>query len=366
MPKLSKISPFLVGFAALLLAALTMPVGKPGQFTASAPSLVVANQQINASYIAPLGVRRRYVDAPLTSFVHDGVRYWINSNSQQTALYRGGLDHPFQHLLWARPTPQVISDPTRSGGRFWITNLYQDPSGLLAFIHTEYGHMQGRTYKTGRGRVGLAWSADGQHFAYLGHILSPSGDPAEYNVQGVPYLIRGGYFYVYYKDQCERGNNAVARAPLNEVIAAARDGRLTPWRKYYHGDWASAGLGGACSAIRLADGIIHTDAAYSTYTHRYYLLTSRMNWRGGDTWIRLNESSDGVNWAPLGDIVRQPAAAVRTGYQYVSIVDVSGRDDAQVGRQFYVYSAKDLQTDVGAVYRWTIDLGSPPQRPPVG
>ncbi|HVZ99302.1 MAG TPA: hypothetical protein VG841_03185 [Caulobacterales bacterium] len=347
----------LLAAAAILAAAFAPRQDSRAAFTVSAPSAVVRQGDINSTYISYLDESRRYIDAPVTTFVRGGKRYWINSNAFETALYAGSLERPFQRLLWSRPTSEVISDPGRAGGAYWITNLYQADNGILAFVHTEFPRVEGRRYKSGRGRVGLAWSPDGERFTYLGHIIRPFDDPSPRNVQGVPYLIKDGFFYIYYKDACEGGNNAAARAPVRDVLAAAAARRITAWRKYFRGAWASPGAGGPCTAIRIADGIIHTDAARSTATGQYYFITSRTNANGQDTWIKLHASSDGVTWRELGVIAREPASRVRGGYQYVSIVDASGRDNASVGRQFYVYSAKDITAPAVAIYRWTVDLG---------
>ena len=237
-------------------------------------------------------------------------------------------------------------------------NTYQTGDGLLAFTHIEIpGAPINGTYNPGKGRIGLAWSTDmGSHFTYLGNIIVPHGDPVSTNVEGVPYIVKDGYFYVYYTDSCGAGNpsTAVARAPIADVLNAAKQGTTVPWAKYYQGAWNSPGIGGDCTLIGL-DGVSHTDAAYSTYTDKYYIVMSWMNWNNADTYLKLYESSDGISWTYKKTIVDAPASAVREGYQYVTIIDQSGSDNAVVGQKFYVYSGKDPYT-YPLVYRWLVDL----------
>ena len=41
----------------------------------------------------------------------------------------------------------------------------------------------------------------------------------------------------------------MARARLNDVLSAAKDGRVTAWSKYANGGWEQPGLGGASSDL---------------------------------------------------------------------------------------------------------------------
>ena len=282
------------------------------------------------------------------------------------AKVQGTLDAPFGNVIWNQLTSNVfnvppilpVADGTRRG--YWIVNTYQVQSGILAFVHVEVPNTRpDGSYDTGRSRIGLAWSTDnGDHFTYLGDILSPYTNPSTSNIQGSPYIVKDGYFYTYFTDDvCSwwESGNAVARAPVSDVISAAQEGRVTPWNKYFNGGWQSAGLGGNCSSVG-APGITHSDAAFSTYTGKYYLLTSRMNWGGQDTWLKLFESSDGVQWTHKKTIVQESATAVQRGYQYTMIVNLDGSDNGVVGRTFYVYGEKEAETASAAVYRWAIDL----------
>lgn len=346
---------------------------------ASDPITVVQTDQVNYVPVPWIAAgKARLIDAPLTTVTDGSTRYWFNVG---LAKFIGTLDRPFASLQWVRPQEQAFSDPNNAGlggpwkqqgsdwvyggEALWITNIYQIPDGILTFMHVETPRVVSGAYYTGHGRVGLAWSYDfGEHFAYLGDIIVPFGDPDNFNVQGVPYIIKNGYFYIYYDDNCSDGNKGVARAPVADVVMAAKNATTTQWKKYQNGSWDSPGLGGACNAISIEDGITHTDGAYSTYTGKYYLLLTSQDWGGNDTWIKLYESGDGINWSFARTIAEEPASALssgQAGYQYATIVDQSGSDNAVVGERFYVYSGFFQAGETSdTVLRWLVNLNGLP------
>ena len=333
--------------------------------TVGDPTLVVRHEDIDSTFIPwEPTVTHKIIDAPIVTFSITGHQYWLNSNYLKTTKYKGSIDHPFQILISQKPTEKVflgsqapLPHPNGLHPGYWIVNTYTNSDGILAIVHKEYPKITNGHYETGHTRIGLAWSKDnGEHFKYLGDILKPNTDPDNWNIEGAPFLIKEGYMYVYYKDFCIDGGMAIARALLIEVITAAKRGGVTTWKKYHNGSWSGNGLGGLCSRINIEDGITHTDAASSTYNGNHYIVLSMMNWNRSDTWIKLYESSDLLNWHFVKTIVQEPANAVLEGYQYVSIVDASGSDNGTIGQRFYVYAAKEPTKDA-LVYRWTIDLG---------
>jgi hypothetical protein len=319
------------------------------------------------------GLRPKIIDSPLTTFVSGGKRYWFNSRSLAQTKYQGSLSVPFQNFLWSKESHLFFSDPqnklggpytkindlnwTYGGGAPWIVNLYQAAdTELLAFIHIEQGALVNGNYSTGASSLGLAYSNNaGESFIYLGNIIEYQRLRDEYNMQGVPYFIKDGYFYIYYHDLCPGAATTVARAPVTEVMQAARRGNVSSWKKYNLGTWDSNGLGGACTKVNIETGIDHTDAMYSTHTGKYYLLLSRAGNSLLSTWIKLYESTDGINWTFIKNIVEE-LNTVEGGYQYVSVVDSTGRDNSQVGESFFVYSAKNIRN--ASVYRWQVNLSN--------
>lgn len=132
---------------------------------------------------------------------------------------------------------------------------------------------------------------------------------------------------------------------------------MSEWKKYsdYENIFAAPGLGGEPKRLSI-DGISHTDAACSTHNNKCYIVLSNKNWSGKDSWIKLFESKNGINWSLVKVIVNEPARPGADGYQYVTIVDKSGADNGIVGKSFYIYSFKDLLKTTTAGFRWTVDL----------
>ncbi|GIK26596.1 MAG: hypothetical protein BroJett006_28420 [Betaproteobacteria bacterium] len=268
----------------------------------------------------------------------------------------GPLDNPINTQKTVRRQHEFFTSG-RYGldGILWIVNTYDAGDGTLAFVHVEHAEHTGTPGQIGKSRIGLAWRPrDAEKFHYLGHVISPFGDPDPHNIQGAPYLIRGGYFLVYFHDST---GLAVARAPVAEVLEAARHGHTSDWWKYASSEagFSSAGLGGKSKRLNV-DGISHGDAACSTVSDKCYLLLTRMNWKGEDTWIRLFETQDGVSFRLVRTIVQQPATSVRKGYQFASIVNEDGTDNAVVGRRFYIYAYKDHQERTRTMLRWTVEI----------
>ncbi|MFC5407552.1 discoidin domain-containing protein [Cohnella soli] len=300
------------------------------------------------------------LDAPLITYTVGASRYFIHSeNSGDTfQLFSGTLDAPCGTLEWEKTRAQLFTNPSAIQGMPWLVSAYQDPNGLLAFVHVEHAGAS-----TDKGKIGLAWSTDfGNTFTYLGDIVVPYGNPDFINVQGAPYIIKEGYFYVYYSDANAPNvqGAAVARAKVSDVIAAAKNGTVTSWSKYYNGAWSESGIGGNFTPLVQANGITHTSAAYSTYSGKYYLATTVMAWYGSQspTWIKLWESSDGINWT-LSQTVAEDIGgnlAPNAGFQYVTIVGTNGNSNGTVGQTFYLYSGLKPYESDKAVRRWTIDL----------
>ena len=244
-------------------------------------------------------------------------------------------------------------------GNFWILNTYQADDGVLAFIHIEQAEGTGSTgarYSTGKSRIALGWSTDeGRTFRFLGNIIIPTGDPDPHNVQGAPYIVKNGNFYMYYHD---RDGNTVASASVADVLRAARNGRVSAWRKFNGAEqgFNSDGLGGPSKSIGMNEGITHTDAACSTVSQKCYMLVTRQNWSGNGTAVVMYESEDGTRWKLARTLVSDKGARQNRGYQYATITDESGADNATVGRRFYVYIFEDHQDSTRRMKRWLIDL----------
>lgn len=342
----------------------------------SAPGVVASHDEIAAA--TPDGAD--IVDGPLVSFVVGGERRWMTTTVRwfrdgageddfnvYHMTFAGDLDRPLRRHVETRTQWELFTNWDAFTGRWWIVNTYQAGDGILAFVHVEFAdglRPGGARPQFGKGRIGLAWSNDGGHsFRYLDDIVVPEGDPPDINVEGAPYLVRDGFMYVYYQDIVGR---AVARAPLDEVLAAARSGAPLPeWRKWNRGAW-TPGIGGRASALAIT-GITHSDAAYSTETGRYYLATTTQRRGAEPSRILLFESTDALDWRQIDSL--HPLGDVDLGWQYLSIMDVSGADNGVVGRRFYVYCGREpIDSGRSEIHRIEVDLGNagagePPEPP---
>lgn len=345
------------------------------------------------------------LDAPISTYQAGGARYWFAtswalSGGLKQSMLEGSLDNPYTTVAWTKDTCHRSSSNFCINGPYtafttinpsdavdlWFVNLYQPQpaSGeLLAFIHEEQVGNSGGTSDNREGltRIGLAWSSDGgNNWIYLGRIISPFGDVQPFNIEGAPYIVKDGYFYVYFTDSLTGAptpaNNCaqpgdpctqtmgigVARASVSDVIAAARAGSVGTnlWQKYYNGSFSQPGLGGQPSAIA-PWGITHSQAVHSSYTNKYYLALTFMAWGGIDTSVKLYESTDGVAWTPSYVVADETAATQRPngGYQYCSLADRDGAANGEVGQYFYIYCEKDPLPDqsIFALYRWEVNLG---------
>ncbi|RQP19895.1 MAG: LamG domain-containing protein [Parapedobacter sp.] len=324
------------------------------------------NNMATAAQVLAMGAD--FIDAPLSSWVKDGTRYWMHSDAwgeyhQKTS---GSADNPLATPVFNKNRSELFVNNDDINGKPWIMSLYHDSfGGLLAFLHMEFVSAGGSDNK---GRISLAYSTDnGDTFRYLGEIISPYEDPDLEGgfLQGAPYFVKDDYFYCYYN---EHGTTNVARAPVADVITAARAGNISPWMKYYNGGFSEAGLGGNRSPIVATHGdnvpgISHTNAAYSTYDGLYYLVMTSMNWFGEETYVRLWQSADGITWRLYKVLANEATTAYpeNSGWQYATIVDEEGEENATVGQRFFVYCGNRTSDPANmSIKRWTVDLSDGP------
>ncbi|MEU8358689.1 hypothetical protein AB0C27_22010 [Nonomuraea sp. NPDC048882] len=260
---------------------------------------------------------------------------------QANVVTRGTLADPLAGGVLSSTTVEKLP-----GGYEWAGGgpVFRDPdSGLvLQVLHLErYAH--DRFY--GELHLGRFDVATGRT-TYLGPMVRPRVDMEAalsrgYNIDlGTSSLtLIDGYLHVYFSDASfdVAGNLAVtglstARAPLGEVIAAARSGTVSPWRKYHQGEWASPGIGGdagdlqpgmpsawAPNVIRAAEGGVIMVAA------------------ADDREIVMSSSPDGLTgWTPRIPLFRDPE------YTNAYVTAVGTDDPSVAGRQFYVYNTQFL------------------------
>jgi hypothetical protein len=194
------------------------------------------------------------------------------------------------------------------------------------------------------------------------------------------YIMRDGYFYVYYTDTRDNPDTlvngvAVARARVDEVMAAARKFKTVGWRKYHEGAWNESGLGGRFTPLNVEPlGFLHGDAAYNEHLRQYILVTRKYLYADGkgkvfgSDWkpassgaVLIAFSQDGVNWSDWR-VVHQDGHA----HDYPSIISM-GEDNEVTGRSFWVYYKYFHDTALPDIawhrHRWDrvrVTLGDPP------
>src|SRR5262249_9056090 len=153
--------------------------------------------------------------------------------------YRGTLAAPLATSMWRKSGRELLGAPgpalaLEPYDHRWLTNIYQVPGTgrVLGFIHVEHkadDGINGRSQSPGR--MALAYSADyGDTWKYLGNIIVPDRDPLGTWVGGSPYVIRNGYFYLYYNEAAYQPGGGsynglmVARAKVDDVLQAAARG----------------------------------------------------------------------------------------------------------------------------------------------
>lgn len=269
--------------------------------------------------------------------------YHSSDFGRQVQKFRGDLARPAQVKVYADTTVNRFRNPHGLDGQWWISSMYRTAEGhLLAFCHIENADPQSSGWWAG----GLAYSTDnGEHFTLLGktlaaHDRAPDGSTG--NMGGMPYALKDGYFHVYYT---EFGMPVVARAPVDEVIDAARRGTVSPWAKYYNNTWTEPGMHGRATEVVSASPTnaygTHGGAAYSTYLGKY-LLAGGSGGQGKGMFLAFGDDParfDTPSWLLSSNANDKP-----TLQPYQTIVGVDGSTNGVVGREFYVY--------YGYFFRW--------------
>lgn len=205
--------------------------------------------------------------------------------------------------------------------------------------------------------VGMAVSDDhGATFEDLGRIVtSPLDEHDPYRSRPVDvgsgaFVARDGWFLVYFQD---RGNGpsrrrlSVARAPVDDVLAAARERRPPAFVKYHDGRWEQPGCGGQ-SAELLPDTpwLVWFDTAF-VEPFGCVLLVYSTSWLAGGKprWMHMAAlSRDGLHWSTPVPLLDAP---VTDEIIYLTI-DSGGPDQRTItGNSFDVYRTRSTTP-----YRW--------------
>jgi len=199
----------------------------------------------------------------------------------------------------------------------WPANVYNiGGHEILMFVHLEF-----RYHGRWNVRHGLVYSKnDGDTFQWVDYIAAPAGkcgktlnssaDLGCVNMGLCNYIIKDGFFQLYYQDAVPpykggAGSTsqkvAVVRAKVDDVVAAARQLKGVPWFKYYNGAWSEPGVGGDFTPLNLpAQGYMHGDAIYVKEIDQYAILMQSGDKKHMDLWRKnliIAFSPDGITWS---------------------------------------------------------------------
>jgi hypothetical protein len=325
-----------------------------------------------------------FCDAVAATYrTRDGrLRLWRSTNFR-TLLFEGPLSDPHEKTVFDKAHDNLFSVPTSlrtllkpqsckqakqfglTSAALYLKNVYEIADNeLLGFVHLEYfrGCRNGGVWYPAVYRIGLAHSFDGgRSWRFLGDIVGVHNDDfrggctwagspipgVNCNVGGVPYLVVDGWFYVYF-NETSKGTiiqyPAVARARVTDVVAAARNDRLTVWRKFDANGWAENGISGL--GARLLDPPVagagldtHHDAAYCESLGEY-LMTVGVPVHAGSAIDRLYlyRSADGLTWREPLCIAESESRFHGTAFSYFASTDAdASRDCSRVGKRFSIF-----------------------------
>lgn len=285
-----------------------------------------------------------WVDGPISAEPVGHRRYAFRApNGGDVAVTRGTLADPAASVA---NRAKEIAHPGYPDIGYLSGGQVYDLGGdrRLMLVHAE-------RYPTGDvtvfyGTIGLALSRDGgRTWRFLGEIFRPQlpyeafqGCRDAVNASFGQFVIARTegrrWFYSYtldHTDACAT-DYAVFRAPVGEVVAAARRGRVTSWHKYFQGAFAEPALGGRFTDILPGAQTRSFAVTYNTHLGRYLFIYPHQE-RGQAYWQwRLAESPDGINWsepAPLGEPT--------PGELYAPSVISPDSRPATSGREFWLY-----------------------------
>lgn len=323
------------------------------QFSTSAPSVVVSHDRRMANGLV------HWVDGSMGFVRAVGSTQVIAPNGARMSRHRfdeeddgGGLAALPVAVDDAIVGERQPSDHA-SGGPVFV-----DPAGdqLLLFYH-------GETFTDGDPAdfyafIGIAVSDDdGATFEDLGRVITPAvpeGDPGRLRPLDVgpgAFVVRDGWFHLYF---FERGIGvvrrllSVARAPVVDVLRAARERRTPTFHKYLDGSWTEPGIGGDSTDLLRGqtEWVAWFDVSFVEWLDAALLVYSTGELVDGRAhWMHMASlSADGIRWTEPSPLL---PTATTDEILYLTI-DSGTRDQRTIiGSSFDLY-----RTRARAPYRW--------------
>lgn len=319
------------------------------QFVPTSPEVVVTNAQRVTNSL------NTWTDGNMGFYRYNGENRVAAANGPQTAVTTSSGSAFLNSVITpSTPIASIKEAVTYASGG----PIYNDTANnrLLMFYHAE-NNTSGGFWAS----IGMAVSTNGgANWTDLGRIIKPNlaisspNNVSSVDVMGAPYMIKDGYFYVYFRDTLDTGvaggsvvNLAVARASVADVINAANTGDVTAFQKYYGGSFSQPGLGGYSQ--NLAVGYLPMrwcDVIELQQIGRYAIVFTTDS--GGQYAMGIGTSEDGLGWYPsarLGDYSTRELIYLTTSSDNYS----NQRVVPSSSNQFYIYRTNSVDT----INRWT-------------
>jgi hypothetical protein len=308
------------------------------------------------------------IDCSFATWRKDAATMYFYNSWDGGGLFCGPLDDPYRLKIG-----DVTVDKNGRDGDLWIPNVYKYTDGtMIGFVHREVFPPP----PDGCFRIGIAVSTNGGScWTYCGDTIKPLvnwSDPkaADFsNIGGVPYIVRVDpgdhrkYFYVYFNEYTGGERRiGVARAVIEDVVAAAKGRTVTPFFKYNDGRWTEPGLtgvgtnilpGGVFTEAMMRSGVyrrdMHADAAFCAPLGKYLITTNDQS----ESKLLLFSSPDGINWGEETELDADPTLVKFMPYSaFVSLDPASSEDCSTVGGEFDIlYPRKNMKTWLDDFYR---------------
>jgi hypothetical protein len=317
------------------------------RFTYNTPSVLVGDAARKADGL------NLWLDGNLGLFERGGQIFSISPNGPDTARITADGQDIYGTVNDANILiqNQAISSDHSSGGPVY----YDEPNDrLLMFYHGEIHDPDPSDFYS---YIGLAQSYDGgATFEDLGQIIRARIDITDpdrsgaVEMAGAPYIIRDGYFYVYYKDKLEDNsvvNVGVARAAVADVLADADNDTVGTWTKYYNNSFSEPGIGGIPQNVLAGQpNAVWFDVAYSQVLDEYIMVYSH---NSGQQYTHLiTTSSDGLTWNSP-NLLYETASSYEEPYVTITSPDFSNQRNI-AGNSFYLLRTISASAFTG--FRW--------------
>lgn len=319
------------------------------QFTPTSPQTVVTQAQRVADSL------NTWTDGNMGFFRYSGQDRVAAPNGAQIATTTSTTSNFLNSVIDPAITIGSMKEAVNyaSGGP-----IYNDSANnrLIMFYHAENTTVGGFWAS-----IGMAVSTDGgATWTDLGRIIKPNlaldspNNVSSADVMGAPYMIKDGYFYVYFRDTLDTGiaggasvNLAVARASVADVVNAANTGDVTSFQKFYGGSFSQPGLGGYSQNLAVGYPPIRWCDVIQLQQINRYAIVFTTDSSGGYT-MGIGTSQDGLGWYPadrLGDYTARELIYITASSDNYS----SPRVVPSSSNQFYIYRTNS----VNSADRWT-------------